>query len=130
MNGYRKVLRFKLDENVPVDAIALLVAAGYDCHSVYDESLGGAADPDVAEACRAESRVLITLDLDFSDVRAYPPGTHPGIVVLRPRLSDRASTLVLLAQAIPLFASEPLAGALWVVEAERVRVRIAPLAGS
>ena len=36
------------------------------------------------QACRTEGRILITLDLDFSDIRAYPPGTYPGIWVLRP----------------------------------------------
>jgi predicted nuclease of predicted toxin-antitoxin system len=73
--------------------------------------------------------VLVTLDLDFSDVRAYPPGTHPGIVVLRPRAPDRASTLALLSRAAALFAAEPVAGALWIVDAERVRVRLPRGAG-
>ena len=59
----------------------------------------------------------------FSDVRAYPPGTHPRIVVLRPRSPDRASALALLYRVVPLFATDFAAGALWVVEAERVRVR-------
>jgi predicted nuclease of predicted toxin-antitoxin system len=63
-------LHFKVDENVPVDAVPLLAAAGYDCHTVYDERLAGALDPDLAAACRAEGRVLVTLDVDFSDVRA------------------------------------------------------------
>ena len=84
-------LRFKLDENVPVDAVVLLAAAGYHSHTVYDEQLAGAPDPEVAAACRAEGRVLVTLDLDFSDVRAYAPGTHAGIVVLRPPAPDRGT---------------------------------------
>lgn len=116
-------LRFKIDENVPVDAAQVLRAAGYDTHTVYDEALSGASDPSVAAACAREVRVLVTLDLDFSDLRAYPLGTHPGIVVLRPRAPDRQSTLALLARIVPLFACEPMAGCLWMVDAERVRVR-------
>jgi predicted nuclease of predicted toxin-antitoxin system len=122
-------LRFKLDENIPVDAAPLLHAAGYDCHTVYDEQLAGAPDPDVAAVCRTEGRVLITLDLDFSDVRAYAPGTHAGIIVLRPRTPDRDSTLALIERALSLFASEALTGCLWVVDAERVRVRSPRAAG-
>ena len=122
-------LRFKLDENVPVDAAPVLHAAGYGCHTVYDESLAGAPDPDVAAACRGEGRVLVTLDLDFSDVRAYPPGTHPGIIVLRPRVPDRASVVALLRRVLPLFATESVAGALWIVGPERVRVRLPRGAG-
>jgi predicted nuclease of predicted toxin-antitoxin system len=116
-------LRFKLDENVPIDAGTLLVGAGYECHTVYDEHLDGASDPDVAQACRVEGRVLVTLGLDFSDVRAYPPGTHAGIVVLRPRAPDRDSTLALVERMLPLLTSETLTGCLWVVDTERVRVR-------
>jgi hypothetical protein len=29
--------------------------------------------------------VLVTFDLDFSDIRVYPPAGHHGIWVLRPR---------------------------------------------
>lgn len=108
---------------MPIDAAPLLRGAGYECHTVYDERLAGAADPDVLSACRAEARVLLTLDLDFSDVRAYPPGTHPGIVVLRPRVPDRDSVLALPHRVLPLFATEPVGGALWIVGPERVRIR-------
>ena len=116
-------LRCKLDENMPVDAAPLLRAAGHACHTVYDEALAGAPDPAVAAACGAEGRVLLTLDLDFSDVRAYPPGTHPGIVVLRPRSPDRDSVLALVRRLLPLLAAEPVAGCLWVADPERVRIR-------
>ena len=123
------MLRVKLDENVPVEAAALVRAAGFDCHTVYDEALAGAPDPDVAAACAREGRILVTLDLDFSDVRAYPPGTHPGIIVLRPRAPDRDSALALLERVLPLFATEPVVGCLWVVDTERVRVRAPRTAG-
>lgn len=116
-------LRFKIDENVPIEAAGLVTQAGFDCHTVYDERLAGAPDPDVAAACSAEDRVLITQDLDFSDVRAYPPGTHPGIIVLRPPMPDRESMLALLRRALPLFTIERLSGCLWVVDADRIRVR-------
>ena len=116
-------LRVKLDENVPVDAAPLFTAAGHDCHTVYDEALGGAADPQVIGRCRAEGRVLVTLDLDFSDVRAYPPAEHPGIIVLRPHDPDRESVLRLVARTIPVLRGEAVVGRLWVVEEERIRIR-------
>lgn len=120
-----RVLRLKLDENVPVDAAELVRAAGCDCHTVYDEALAGAPDLDVAAACSREDRVLVTMDLDFSDVRAYPPGTHPGIVVLRPRTPDRDSILGLLRRVLPLLLSQAITGSLWIVDGERVRIRAA-----
>jgi predicted nuclease of predicted toxin-antitoxin system len=123
------VLRFRIDENVPVDAATMLRSAQYDCDTVYDERLAGASDSDVASACQAEERVLITLDLDFSDVRAYAPGTHSGIIVLRPRSADRDHTLALLRRVLALLGTEPLAGALWIVDCERVRVRARHVTG-
>lgn len=116
-------LRVKLDENMPVDAAPLFRAAGHACDTVYNEGLAGAPDPAVAAACGAEGRVLVTLDLDFGDVRTYPPGTHPGIVVLRPRSPDRDSVLALVRRVLPLLATEPVAGCLWVVDPERGRIR-------
>ena len=66
--------------------------------------------------------MLVTLDLDFSNIRAYPPDQHPGIVVLRSEHHDKTSVLALVARAIPLLATEPIAGKLWIVEADRVRI--------
>jgi hypothetical protein len=40
----------------------------------------------------AEGRLFVTLDLDFSDVRRYKPGTHPGILLIRAR--SRSATAV------------------------------------
>ena len=65
-------VRFKLDENFPKDAGALLRDAGHDVETVLDERLGGNPDAKVLDACQTENRVLITLDLDFSDIRLYP----------------------------------------------------------
>lgn len=123
------MLLIKLDENIPVDAADIVRAAGHDCHTIYDEALAGASDSTVAAACAQENRVLITLDLDFSDVRAYPPGTHPGIVVLRPRAPDRDSTLALLERVLSLLITEAVHGCLWIAETDRVRIRAPQDAG-
>lgn len=36
-----------------------------------------------------ERAVIITNDLDFGNLILYPPGSHTGIIVLRPRLDTR-----------------------------------------
>ena len=112
---------FKLDENLPVEATALFRAAGLDAMSVAEQALAGHADDRIAEVCRAEGRALVTLDLDFSNVRVFPPASHPGIVVLRPRTADKPSVLSLLGRALPSLVAAPLVGALWIVEEQRIR---------
>lgn len=71
-------MRCKIDENVPIDAAQLLRASGHECDTVYDEALNGARDETVVERCRVEQRALLTLDLNFADIRAYPPGQYHG----------------------------------------------------
>ena len=114
-------MKFKIDENLPQAAAELLQSAGFETQTVRDEGLGGKPDEVIAAAVRAEDRVLVTLDRGFGDIRAYPPDTFSGIIVLRPRQRDRSSALTLLRRLIPLLSKEPLAGALWIVEPDRIR---------
>lgn len=69
--------RFKLDENLPHDAALLLRNRGHDVHTVLDEQLGGHTDERVLDAARVEDRILVTYDLDFSNIRIYPQRTTP-----------------------------------------------------
>ena len=115
--------RFKLDENLPRDAEALLSKAGHDVHTVHEEQLGGDSDSRVFDASQAEDRILVSFDLNFSDIRVYPPASHKGIWVLRPRTQSVDNTLALLRAAMPILETEPTQGRLWIVEPERVRIR-------
>jgi predicted nuclease of predicted toxin-antitoxin system len=117
------VVRFKLDENLPGGAAALLRGAGHDVHTVLDEGFGGAADSALLDACRIEGRVLVTFDMDFSDLRLYPPADHKGIWVLRPYSHGVSSTLALLRGALGVLESESAEDRLWIVEPEQVRIR-------
>jgi predicted nuclease of predicted toxin-antitoxin system len=76
-------VRFLLDANMPRSALQSLRAHGHDAVHVRDVGLGDAADALIAERARADNRALISRDLDFADVRRYPPGRATGIVVLR-----------------------------------------------
>lgn len=82
-------MTFKIDENLPKDAAELLRSRGFDAETVREESLAGAGDDVIADTIQRENRVLITLDLDFSDIRTYPPEHYSGIVVLRSKITVR-----------------------------------------
>lgn len=116
-------MKLKLDENIPQDVVPLFIAAGHDVATVRGQGLGGTTDERLAAVCWVERRVLITLDLDFSDVRAYPPGAFAGLVVLRPP-EPRISAVVELARHLaPLLSAEDPTGRLWIVGPQGVRVR-------
>jgi predicted nuclease of predicted toxin-antitoxin system len=114
---------FKVDENLPTEAAELLASAGHDAVTVGDQRMVGQPDTNVATVCRREGRAVVTLDLDFADIRAYPPSDYPGIIVLRLARLDKPRVLSVLQRLLPLLESEPLAGKLWIVEETSVRVR-------
>jgi hypothetical protein len=66
---------------------------------------------------------LITLDLDFANIRAYPPSAHPGIIVLRLKRQDKQAVIGLLLGIISVLNARPPAGDLWIVEPDRIRFR-------
>ena len=78
-------MRFKLDENMPADLATRLRLDQHDVTDVVEEGLAGEQDPHILAAASGESRILVTFDLDFADIRHYPPGSHAGIVVFRLR---------------------------------------------
>jgi predicted nuclease of predicted toxin-antitoxin system len=116
-------MRFKVDENLPVEVAQLLQDAGHQAATVLDQRLGGRADRALATVCQQEARALVTLDLDFADIRTYPPGHYAGMVVLRLQRQDKPHVLEVFARVVPLLSQEPLAQRLWIVEEHRVRIR-------
>jgi predicted nuclease of predicted toxin-antitoxin system len=116
--------RFKVDENLPIEAAEVLKAAGHDAFTIFDQGMVGDLDPKVASVCRAEDRALVTLDLDFSDIRTYPPADHPGIIILRPRNQAKPTVLALVNQLIAVLETdERLSGHLWIVQETGLRIR-------
>jgi predicted nuclease of predicted toxin-antitoxin system len=116
-------MRFKIDENLPVEVADLLQRAGHEATTVLAQNLGGKPDRDVASTCQEEAPALVTLDTDFADIRAYPPSQYSGLIVLRLRTQDKPHVLDLLNRLLTLLSSDPLIHHLWIVEEERVRIR-------
>lgn len=120
-------MNFKIDENLPAALKETMVGAGHHAETVLDEGLGGAADPVVFQRCQKEDLVILTLDLDFSNIQTYPPGSHQGIVVLRLR-TQGAQAVTAAVKRFLSFMGElgDITGATIIVEEGRVRVRRAP----
>ena len=85
-------MKFKIDENLPIEAATLLQAAGHDALTVHDQNLRGEFDTKLREICASEGRALVTFDLDFSDLRTYR-GTA-GCILLRTPQRPVAQALV------------------------------------
>ena len=116
-------MKFKIDENLPAEAAEILKSAGFEAHTVGDENLSGADDETVANASRSEGRILVTLDLDFANIRAHPPGEHTGIVVLRVKHQDKPTLLVHVRRWAMALACRNPSGELWILSGNRIRFR-------
>ena len=116
-------MQFKLDENLPIEATELLRHAGYDAMSVFDQQLVGEPDRNIATICQDEGRIIVTLDLDFADIRSYPPQNYPGLIVLRLKYQDKFTVLDVLGRLLKVFPHESPEHKLWIVDENRVRIR-------
>lgn len=116
-------MEFKVDENLPIEVAEVFRNPGHGALTIHDQLMVGNPDPQVAAVCQAEGRALVTLDLDFSKIRTYPPADYHGIVVLRPYSQAKPAVLNLISLMIPTLSAEPLEGNLWIVEENGVRIR-------
>ena len=116
-------MKFKIDENLPVDVADLLRQTGYEAATVLEQDLGGTTDTVLASICQKERRVFITLDTDFADIRAFPPKQYYGLIVLRLKRHDKNYVRKIVSRLIHKFSTESLGRRLWIVEESRIRIR-------
>ena len=72
----------------------LLKELGHEATDVRDAGMRDAADDTIAAYARRNRLVLITRDLDFADIRNYPPSLYEGILVLKLREDATAAQVV------------------------------------
>jgi len=116
-------MKFKIDENMPLEVAELLRDAGHDSATVSEQNLTGTSDANLGAICQQEKRILVTLDNDFADIRTYPPDKFPGIMVMRLNRQDEVHVLEVFGHAMSLFPKEPLEQYLWIVEEDKIRIR-------
>ncbi|MCH8969045.1 MAG: DUF5615 family PIN-like protein [Planctomycetes bacterium] len=116
-------MRFKIDENLPVEVALRLRTAGHDATTVTEQDMVGDPDATLSVACQREQRALITLDLDFADIRNYPPEQHSGFIVMRVSGRGKRHIMEVFERVVPLLETEVLAKQLWVVDEQSVRIR-------
>ena len=123
MEGRRGFVKLKLDENLSRHLKQSLRALNNDVTTAADEGLLSQPDTTVAGAANREERMLLTLDLEFGDLRKYPPGHHPGIILFRPRSFGPLAVNQFVEDFVRSTELHLFAGCVAVVEPSRVRVR-------
>lgn len=115
-------MRFKVDESLHLEIADLLRGRGHNALTVFDQGLRGRSDRDIADLSQYEDRILISLDLDFSNILMFPPEKYSGLIVLRLRRKSRSAVRQVITRIIDRLGEEPIEGRLWVVDEHRIRV--------
>ena len=116
-------MKLKLDENLSRHLKPVLTELGHDVLTAADENLLSRPDTEVATRATGEGRILLTLDIEFADLRKYPPGSHPGIVLFRPGALGPLSVNRFVERFARSTDLATLSGCVAVVEPHGVRVR-------
>jgi hypothetical protein len=69
-------MRFLIDANMPRSTAESLRRCDHEAVDVRDIGMGGAADSDIAPYAEQNRLALVTRDLDFADIRNYPPAQY------------------------------------------------------
>jgi hypothetical protein len=117
----------KLDEDLSPLTAEPLIASGYDVRSVSGQGWSGLKDPVLWQRVCAERILFITADKGFGDARQFPPGTHAGIVLLRPDRESIVEYRRLLQLVAARYRLESLVGNLTVVGPRSIRIRRRPV---
>ena len=119
-------MKIKLDENISRHLKPHLQKAGYDTFTAADEELLGKPDVEVGTAARSEGRILFTLDLEFADLRKFPPGTYPGIILFRPQSLGPLATNRFILNFLKETDLAALSECTVIVDPTRVRITTSP----
>ena len=80
------------DECVYKSTVDLLRSWGHDVLTTQEAGLAGKRDEEILAYVVMHERVLITIDMDFSNIRHYTPKSRRGIIIakIRPRNANAA----------------------------------------
>jgi predicted nuclease of predicted toxin-antitoxin system len=116
-------LKIKVDEDLPKALVETLRESFPDTTSVLEEKMSGIKDPDLWGVVQNEGRFFITSDKAFANTRRYPPGTHHGVLLLRPDEQGIPPLRHLMAKVLDSGRMERLRGCTAVAAPGRLRVR-------
>ena len=116
-------MRVKLDEDLSSSVRDYVARLGYNTATVVSQGWTGTKDPDLWPRLVAEKIYWITADKGFGDVREYRPGTHSGILLLRPGKESVGAFIQLISSVIKKHPLESLVGTLTVASPRSIRIR-------
>ena len=115
-------MHFLIDADCPRSIGQILQGSGHDVTDIRDID-PAAPDSVVYKLIQRESYILITRDMDFSNILRYPVGKNFGIILLRLHLIPTEDILKIIQNVLTRLTHDDLFGSLTVVQRDRIRIR-------
>jgi predicted nuclease of predicted toxin-antitoxin system len=116
-------MKFFVDECVYSVTTQLLRSRQHDVVTAQDAGLSGRPDEEILAYAVEHGRILITIDMDFSNIRRFPPHSYIGIIVLKIRPRSVAEIHKVLEQVLRDLDEEQLSKSLVMIDRGKYRVR-------
>ncbi len=112
-----------IDHCVPGIFLRVLREWGYEANPLKKYINPDADDPDVISLAQLLDAVLLTADMDFSNILNYPPQNYQGIIVIRYQAEQEVKSIATLKSTLDDLYRDELRKVLVVITANRYRVR-------
>ena len=120
-------MRFLADMGIPSSIVVQLRQRGHDAIHLREQGLQRLPDGEILRKAIDENRILLTLDLDFSEIVALSDNQKVGVVIFRLR-NTRAHHIMARLEKVLRESSDALErGAVVSVDEHRHRVRSLPV---
>jgi predicted nuclease of predicted toxin-antitoxin system len=119
-------MRFLADMCMDMRVVSWLNSQGHDATHLRNEGLQRLPNGGIFEKAIAESRVVVTFDLDFGEIVAISKGRKTGVILFRLRNTRTPFVIQRLSDVISDCADALAKGAIVIVEETRHRVREFP----
>jgi predicted nuclease of predicted toxin-antitoxin system len=121
-------MKFLIDNAISPAVAVGLNQAGHDAVHVQTYGLSAATDDVVLARAAQEERVLVSADTDFGTLLALKRDSKPSFILFRKDAVHKPNDqLTLLLDNLLTITSELEQGAVVVIEASRIRVRMLPI---
>jgi predicted nuclease of predicted toxin-antitoxin system len=121
-------VRFLLDANISPLVATRLIEAGHSAVHVRDVGLRAASDEQIMDVAAQEDRVIVSQDIDFTNLLYYRRASRPSLILLRNLPEVTAAQIAQLITAnLPQLEDSLSDGAAVSIVGDRLRVRRLPL---
>lgn len=120
-------MKFLADMGVSMTVVQALREQDYDAIHLREQRLQRLPDPTILIKAKQENRIILTFDLDFSELLAINREDLPSVVIFHLQKTIPHFVADRLLESLPLYKENLTQGAILIIEDSRYRLRHLPI---